>query len=398
MAAQDADFRKRNLVRPVFFPAVLIVAAETMLLPVLPVSAVSFGLDIAGAGALLACILIGALIAELPSARVVARFGERNSLIISGVSFAIFAALPAFGFGLWVLILAATGMGISQALAGLARHSLMTGHVPLGQRARAMSTLGGMFRTGWTAGPLIGALVISTLGIPATYMVASLLALLSVVALLSYPETRLSVERVVSVDGVWRVAKANRRMLLTLGVASGILQAARVTRLVGLPLLAVHLGLDPALSAFLIGVTGLVDVILFPVGGWLMDRYGRIWGTVPTLMLLAITYSFTPLVSDAAGFAVIAILSGLANSISSGVNMVLGADLAPPGARAEFLAGYRLMTSLGSSLSPIALSLFTALVGVPVAMVLVGSVNYFGVWLFIKYLPGRGIAKRKGQG
>lgn len=393
MAEEAANFRKRNLVRPVFTPAILIVAAETMLLPVLPVSAINFGLDLAGAGALLACILIGSLVAELPGARVIAQFGERKTMIIAGLCFAGFAILPAFGLGLWALIMAAVGIGVSQALTGLARHSLMTSHVPVRYRARALSTLGGMFRVGWTSGPLIGSVVIGIFGVPATYVFSSMLALLSVLALISYPETRLSVKRVVSVDGVWRVARANSRVLLTLGVASGILQAARVTRLVGLPLLAVHLGLDPALSAFLIGITGLIDVVLFPLSGWVMDKFGRIWGTVPTLLLLAITYSLTPLVTDSLGFTIIAILSGLANSISSGVNMVLGADLAPPESRAEFLAGYRLMTSVGTTFSPIALSLLTALAGIPIAMALVGSVNYLGVWLFIKHLPKYGLSK-----
>lgn len=397
MSGEPASFRKRQLVRPVYAPAILIVAAETMLLPVLPVSAVSYGLDLAGAGAVLALILIGSLVAEVPSARVIARFGERRALAFSGVSFAAFAILPALGLGLWTLLLAAAGIGVSQAIAGLARHSLMTSHVPVTHRARALATLGGMFRTGWTLGPLIGALVISLFGVPAAYIVSAALAGAAVVALLSYPQKLLRVEKGVSADGVWRVARANRKVLLTLGTASGILQAARVTRLVGLPLLAVHLGLDPALGAFLIGVTGLIDVVLFPVGGWVMDRFGRIWGTVPTLLLLGITYSMTPLVTDAVGFTIIAALSGLANSMSSGVNMVLGADLAPPGSRAEFLAGYRLMTSVGTTLSPVALSLLTVFTGIPVAMALVGTVNYVGVWLFIKYLPSRGISKPQNE-
>ncbi|MEY3028741.1 MAG: hypothetical protein RL198_138 [Actinomycetota bacterium] len=369
-----------------------------MLLPVLPVSATAFGLDLAGAGALLALILIGSLLAELPSARVIARIGERKALITAGLAFGGFALLPAFQLGLWVLFLSAIGIGVTLALSGLARHSLMTSYVPANQRARALATLGGMFRTGWTAGPLLGSLMIGLFGLPASYVAAAVLATASAVVLASYPQFKLRVERTVSADGVWRVARANRKALLTLGTAAGILQAARVIRLVGLPLLAVHLGLEPALAAFIIGAASLIDVLLFPIGGWLMDRFGRIWGSVPTLLLLGFTYAFTPFIAGAEGFAIIATLAALANSISSGVNMVLGSDLAPAESRAEFLASFRLMTSVGTTLSPISLSLVTALTGVPVAMALVGSLNFIGVWLFTRYLPKFGLSKPRIDG
>ena len=46
-------------------------------------------------------------------------------------------------------------------------------------------------------------------------------------------------------------------------------------------------------------------------------------------------------------------LIGGGNGLSSGVNLTLGADLAPPRCRGEFIGLYRLITNAGSFLGPV---------------------------------------------
>ena len=76
-----------------------------------------------------------------------------------------------------------------------------------------------------------------------------------------------------------------------------------------------------------------------------------------------------------------------ANAASAGINMVLGADLAPDGARSEFLAAFRLMTSGGVVLAPLMITTLTALIALPAALAITGALNFYGAYLFWKYLP-----------
>jgi len=130
-----------------------------------------------------------------------------------------------------------------------------------------------------------------------------------------------------------------------------------------------------------------VIVGLFYLSGIIMDRYGKFWASVPTLLALGTTYLFSFLVTDSLSFWIIASVTALANALSAGINMILGADLAPSGARAEFLASFRMLTSGGVAVAPIAISSLTALIGLSGALAATGLLNFVGAWLFWKFLP-----------
>ena len=53
-----------------------------------------------------------------------------------------------------------------------------------------------------------------------------------------------------------------------------------------LPLIGTAVGLSPADVGLLIGAGGLADFLLFPVSGFLMDRFGRLAAIVPAFSLM----------------------------------------------------------------------------------------------------------------
>jgi MFS family permease len=186
---------------------------------------------------------------------------------------------------------------------------------------------------------------------------------------------------------IWQVAKRESSKLLTLGVASAIISSGRTIRLVGLPLLAVSLGIDAATSSFIFGITGFIDFALFYLSGIVMDRFGKFWSSVPTLLALGITYLFVFFVTDLTGFWILASVTALANALSAGINMILGADMAPSGSRNEFLASFRMLTSGGVAVAPTMIAGLTALFGLAPALAATGLMNFVGAYLFWKYLP-----------
>jgi MFS family permease len=381
------NFKKRSLALPVYLPSLLFEAALSSLLPIFPASATEYGFDLAAAGAVTAAAMLGTLLFELPASTIVNRLGERTSMIVATVIAALFGFLGFLNLGYWPLLFIAMGFGAMFSLFGLSRHSLLAAQVPVSHRAKSMSLLGGSFRGGAALGPILGSLAVAQFGTEAAYLVASALCLVAMVAVTSVPKNRLQSPPSGQHGNVWEVAKRERAKLLTLGMASAIISAGRTIRMIGLPLLAIQLGIDPATASLIFGVTGVIDFALFYASGLIMSRWGKFWSSVPTLLTLGISYLFAFMVTDLNSFWILAAVTALANAASAGINMVLGADLAPDGARSEFLAAFRIMTSGGVVLAPLMITTLTALIALPAALAITGLLNFYGAFLFWKYLP-----------
>lgn len=381
------NFKKRQLALPIYLPSLLFEAALSALLPILPASATEFGFDLAAAGAVTAAAMLGTFLFELPASTIVNRLGERTSMILATLVASLFGFLGFLNLGYWQLLLVAMGFGAMFSLFGLSRHSMLAAQVPVLHRAKAMSLLGGSFRGGAALGPILGSAAVAQFGTEAAYLVASGLCLAALLAVTSVPASRLQSSPSGQHGNVWAVAKREKAKLLTLGVASAIISAGRTIRLIGLPLLAIQLGIDAATASLIFGVTGAIDFALFYISGLIMNRWGKFWSSVPTLFALGFSYLFAFMVTDLATFWVLAAVTALANAASAGINMVLGADMAPAGARSEFLAAFRMLTSGGVVLAPLMITSLTALIALPAALAITGVLNFYGAYLFWKYLP-----------
>lgn len=381
------NFKKRQLALPIYLPSLLFEAALSALLPILPASATEFGFDLAAAGAITAAAMLGTFLFEWPASLIVNRLGERSSMILATLLAAGFALLGYLNLGYWQLLVIAMGFGAMFSLFGLSRHSMLAAQVPAVHRAKAMSLLGGSFRGGAALGPILGGLAVSQFGTQSAYLVAAGLCLVALIAVMAVPATRLQSSPSGQHGNVWTVAKRERAKLLTLGMASAIISAGRTIRMIGLPLLAIQLGIDAATASLIFGVTGVIDFALFYLSGLIMHRWGKFWSSVPTLLALGISYLFAFMVTDLATFWVLAAVTALANAASAGINMVLGADMAPDGARSEFLAAFRMLTSGGVVLAPLMITSLTALIALPAALAITGVLNFYGAYLFWKYLP-----------
>jgi MFS family permease len=381
------SFRKRDLALPIYAPSFLLSAVEGALLPILPISATNYGLGLAEASVVAGLMLVTSMVFEIPASWITTKIGERRAMLLAASSAALLLVFAFLDLGYWALLVAAAGFGASHTLFGLARHSLLT-HMTAGpNRPKAMALLGGMFRGGWAFGPIVSGAVILGFGLQAGYLSAIVMAALAGISVLLVKADRLKSTPSGQQGNIWAVAKREAPKLLTLGVASGIISGARTIRLIGLPLIAVALGIDAATSSLIFGITGLIDFALFYVSGMIMARYGKFWSSVPTLLMLGTAYLFTFWVTDIVSFWILAAVTALANAISAGINMVLGADMAPEGARSEFLASFRLLTSGGSAVAPVVIASLTALISLPAALAITGLGNFVGAFLFWKYLP-----------
>jgi MFS family permease len=297
-----------------------------------------------------------------------------------GLIFAVIAQ------NIWVLALGVSVVGFSVAVFALARHSFMAENVPMAMRARALSVLGGMFRLGSFVGPMLAAAVIALVDVQAVFWLSAF-AMISAVAILAFTEndTRTSLEAEIGATSTMQVLWRERRKLYTVGLGSSILGMLRTTRIIGLPLWALAIGIPSETTALYIGIAAALDFALFYTSGQIMDKYGRVWAAVPTLVGLGVTHLLVGLAQDANGFLLLALAMALANGLGSGLILVLGADLAPADARN---GGYRVLVDGTVAASSPLLSWLTLLTGsVATGMGAFGLLGFVGAWLMLKYIP-----------
>lgn len=390
--AADA-FSWRHVAVPVYGPTLLVSIGAGAILPLVALSARDLGATIGIAAVVVAMLGIGQLVGDLPAGALAARIGERRALIIACLVDVV-ALLGAF-LAPSVLLLATAVFvaGLANAVFGLARQAYLTAAVPLRIRARAMSTLGGIFRVGSFVGPFVGAVIVVQRDIAGAYAFAAVMSLAAAGLAALLPDLT-TTERTAAQTGTERptvvsVLAQHRRVLLTLGTGVLLLSAARATRQVIVPLWAEAQGIDAATTSVIFGISAGVDMLLFYPGGAIMDRYGRAAVAVPAMITLGVGFVLLPLSHTPLAVGAVACLMGLGNGISSGVVLTLGADAAPVHGRAQFLGGWRLCADLGNALGPLAIGGITAVATLGLASVVMGVITWLGSGWLARFVPVR---------
>ncbi len=379
----------RSIALPAYGPTALGSIGTGAVLPVVVLSARALGAEVSVAAFLLSLIWIAQLVSDLPAGALAARFGERNALVAACGIEAVGMVGCALAPNLVVLGASLSLLGVASSIFGLARQAYLTDVVPVHLRARALSTLGGVNRIGIFIGPFIGALVVLHWGVNAAYVVgfvsssAALVCVLLVRDITSGHDRRRSMPR----RSVAGVLAEHRRTLLTLGVGVLFIGAARACRIALIPLFAESIGLSAAQTSLVVGIAGAVDMLLFYPAGGVMDRYGRMWVALPSMVVLAVGMVLLPFAHSFGTLTAAAVVLGLGNGIGAGLVMTLGADASPADARAQFLGGWRLMADLGNAAGPAAVSAITIAFPLGAAAVAMGAAALVGAgWLRV-WLP-----------
>lgn len=375
----------RAIALPAYGPTALSSVGTGAVLPVVVLSARELGAPVSLAALLLALMGIAQLVGDLPAGALAARIGERQALLVACALEAVGMAGAAVAPSVWSLGAALVLVGLSASLFGLARQAYLTEAVPIALRARALSTLGGVNRIGLFAGPFVGAAVVSRWGTGAAYLVGCLAAVAALVCVLVVPDLtthRTPRDTLLPRRSMASVLLEHRRTLLTLGVGALFVSAARACRTALVPLWAESIGLSAAQTSLVFGIAGAVDMLLFYPAGGVMDRFGRMWVALPSMVVLGAGMALLPLTHSFGTLTAVAVLLGLGNGIGAGLVMTLGADASPPDARVQFLGGWRLMADLGNATGPALISVLTLAVPLAAAAVAMGGVALFGAgWL-----------------
>ncbi|MET1019948.1 MAG: MFS transporter, partial [Microterricola sp.] len=301
MSVAERPFSLRPIALAVFLPTLLFSIGEGAIIPLIPLVAHDLGASLATAGLLGALVMVGTVVGDIPSGVIVSRIGERNAMIWASLLSVIAVLICVAAPNEWVLGVGIFIVGLATAVFALARHAFLTSYVPLAYRARALSTLGGVFRAGFFVGPFLSAAVIQlTGGTQAVFwiFIVCCLAAAAVLLVLADPaktlgpaqhrgtSTRNEGEEEAEREtiGLFRTLWQYRGVLIRLGTGVGLIGAMRAARIVIMPLWAVSIGLGTTDTAVIVGIAGAVDFALFYVSGQIMDRHGRLWSALPSML------------------------------------------------------------------------------------------------------------------
>jgi MFS family permease len=178
-------------------------------------------------------------------------------------------------------------------------------------------------------------------------------------------------------------------VFLTLGVGVMLISAVRASRQVVIPLWADHLALAPAVASLIYGLAGGIDMLVFYPAGHVMDRKGRRWVAVPSMVIMGTAMLLMPFTTGFSTLLLVSLAIGFGNGIGSGMIMTLGADHSPRHGRAHFLGVWRLMSDIGSSCGPALLSLLAGTLSLAAGIAATGLIALVAAGTLAYWIPSR---------
>ena len=377
---EPIPFQIRSLVLTVYAPTLLMGIGQSAVLTFVVLLAGDLGASVGVASVVFAMRGLGVMVFDVPAGLVLARLGPRRSMLLSITLIGLFAALAAISQNALQLAFAVFALGAATALWMLTRMAFVADAAPVEQRGRALSLVGGSQRMGNFIGPIVGGFVAEFTDFSGALWLQSIgaVATLVLVFLFVRERDRVTVATAHAPTGLLQMLSQHRRVFLTAGVAMLALQILRQGRQVLLPLWGDQLGLEPAQIGLIVGLASAIDMSLFYPVGIVMDRFGRKWAAVPSLILLGGSVALIPLTDGFQTLMVVGLISGFANGFGAGIGMTLGADLAPPESLGEFLGVWRFVTDIGTSAGPFIVAGVAGVATLGVACVATGGVGLFG--------------------
>lgn len=375
----------RRLAVAVYVPWVLATIGRGMLVPVVPLYLRDAGLSYTLVTAVVAAMGLGAVIAGLPVGGIAQRFGPEWLFAGSVVVTAVMSTL--IGVSTAVIALVAFNLAVGCGSVGLriGVQMLVNESVPTLLRGRAMSMVGGGVRVAYFIGPLIGGVAVDLVGFTGTFVICGVITLFGLVPFLAARRTHTHgfARPTPSASGLLRALRRHGGLLALAGTGTALVMTARTGRNVVVPLIGDDLELSATAVGALVAIGTGADLLLFPVSGYLMDRFGRLAAIVPAFSMLGVGFLILGLAPSVAGAIAAGVVMGVGNGMSAGTMLTLGGDLAPSDA-GPFLAALGMTQDLGVVAGPIIVGWMADSVGLHASAVVLAMVMFAAIaWIVV---------------
>ncbi len=299
--------------------------------------------------------------------------GTRVALI-GGPLAASAAGLCVVWAGSFFLILfLALLMGAADSLWATAREMAGIELAHRSQRGRVISGLHGVHTIGAAFSPFAGGWLTETFSFEAAFLGYAVATALSVPlgfigsGSVFQPHAEKPIEaskgwkpaaiaaRLRAIKSLYReIAPGLRPTYCAITFATLVNQSQRVIVQSMLPLYAAYfLHLTPTQVGMLFSISGIIVFAMIIPAGFLMDRVGRKWCTVPSTGLPALVFLLIPITGSFLQLAILTGIAGLAQGLSLGSLATSTYDVVPAHARGRLQALRRTIAELGSGVAPL---------------------------------------------
>ena len=366
-------------------------AGSSMIIPILPLFAQTFGVSLALVGVLLAVQAVPRLFVSVPAGRLADRIGAHRLLAISCL-LAVVASIgsmlaPTFAFLVAMRVVQAVAAAGSQT-AGLTYAASIGG---ASRRGRKISTYQGSFLLGNGVGPVLGGVLAEQFGYRVPFGIYAAIALMvGIWIVLRLPDPRTYDETSADEpDGQDGARMSLRTMLVTGAILTaclmGLLSAytRSGSRDYALVVLSNERGIDTGLIGLSLTVLFLLNVAAMYVVGALTDRFGPNAVMGPSWIVTGIGLALLAAVPSVWALFAAVILYGLAAGFGNSAPAVQIANSVSSSSRGAALGLYRTFNDIGLVIGAAVMALAAAVVDVTwgvwlnVALVLAAGVTYF---------------------
>jgi len=351
------DERVDPRARPIVLSSLLTGTAIGVILPLLPLFAITLGVGTAQLGLLVGALGFARLAVNLPAAWLAERYGRRPLLLagplLTSLGLGLTGAASNFTELVGTRLMVGAGGAFQIAGAQLYLSDISTA----ANRARTLVPNMVAFSVGGLVGPAIGGYLAEAFGLVAPfYFVAAALVLVTLNNT-RLPETHHELtpmakgtiaEAFRHTLGQWAplVKSRDLQAIMALhGIFWFVISGAQSTLL---PLLATQqLGLGPSAVGMCFATMAAINITFAQPVAWMSDKWGR-----KPLMVLAIppitcALVLLPLAPSYEAFMALIVLWGAGSTLLSGGPVSYVADLVPPNQRAPALALLRCAGDLG---------------------------------------------------
>jgi MFS family permease len=379
-----------RLLLPVYIPSLIVSASQTALLILLPLYAIELGMSAALAALIVGARGIGLLVFDIPAGVLASRFGDRAILLIGLALMLVGLAVIALSMDGRVLAAGAFLSGAGFAAWTLGRQSYIADTCESHETGRAIAAMAGLQRVGILIGPAAGGVIAAATSYSLTFLVCAAVTIGAAALAAIYCGNPGSEEPAsgLTFGPTVRVARDHARLFLTAGCVALSLQLMRGTRMLLIPLFGVSLGLDAATIGLIYSISAAIDMCLFYPVGVIVDRHGRKFSAIPSLILFALALLLLPLATSFWTLMAIGCLFGLANGLGTGIVMIIGADLSRKSEnRSQFLGVWRLIGDLGMSGAPLLSAALVSVASLAAASVVAGLLGLVGAIVMLMLVP-----------
>lgn len=386
-----------------------------MIIPTILVMPMTFGVPLGLAAQVITAHTLGRSTGPMPTGIIVDQLGTRSAMIIGPLILVIGALMavtaPNFNIMLLAMFLAGAGDSMWMSAREIAGVSLVRSE----QRGRLMSGFMGISSSGMSLGPLLGGVITELLGFRLVFVVYTVLAMMVlVVALTSAPKTSPREPKQTSglVDGrasgglfLWQhllewgrllkeILPEHRATYAVLVFATTVMMFYRTVLQSMLPLYAAYLGYSAIQVGFLFSVPGIFVLMMVVPAGFITDKVGRKWASVPSTAMPGLAFLALPFAHGFPALLVISSVIGAAQGLSLGTMATSTYDVIPENGRGRLQALRRTLSEVGGVSGPVVGGLVATAYYPGAPFLVVGPILLFAA-LLVAFIAKETLVKRR---